>query len=433
MTRKIVRFAAGLCAAALLAGAARAEKPNVVVIFADDVGVEAINSYGGEYYTPRLDRMAAEGVRATNAHAMPLCTPSRIRLMTGKYNFRNYRAMMYMHKDEYTIGHLMQDAGYRTMVAGKWQLHDNPMEDLVGATPADAGFDENFIWQLERNDRGSRYWGPTLWDDGERVIVEDMVFGSDLINDHVLEFMRRPEDDPFFIYYTMNLGHVPYVRTPDSMAASTDKEKFAGMITYMDKLVGKVLDETRALDADRRTLVIFTADNGTHQTMTTRRNGTEVKGGKGITTLAGTHVPFIASWQGVLPAGATPEGLIDIMDLLPTLADITGQTLEEGRTDGVSMMPLLSGETSSVRDHIFHHYSPRWTWEPHRYAFDTRWKLYGDGRFYDLRHDPLEQNVLQADGLGANGRHARSRLQNVLDGIDDGPLGGTWTHPDMEK
>lgn len=144
------------------------EKPNVILILADDIGVETIGAYGSEYKTPNIDSLAHQGVRIDNAHATPICTPSRVRLLTGKYSFRNYKGFAYLDPSEYGIGHMMKDAGYTTMVAGKWQLAGNSFNAINGTRPKQAGFDEHIVWYIEPALKGSRYWQPTFIENGER-------------------------------------------------------------------------------------------------------------------------------------------------------------------------------------------------------------------------------------------------------------------------
>ena len=163
-------------------------QPNIIVILADDLGVETLGVYGGtSYETPELDRIAAEGVRFENGHSQPLCTPTRVKLMTGLHNYRNYREFMYLDPADVTFAHVLAQAGYRTVISGKWQLTNNLYMVHQGASPQQAGFDEHRLWQLRREGRGSRYWGPTLVTNDRKETWGDDVFGPDLTNDFILD------------------------------------------------------------------------------------------------------------------------------------------------------------------------------------------------------------------------------------------------------
>lgn len=121
--------------------------PSIILMLADDVGAETVGVYGGQsYQTPNLDQLANDGIRFSYGNAQPLCTPSRVKIMTGQYNFRNYSHFAYLDASQRTIGNLLSEAGYRTMIAGKWQLYSNPFEDLHGAMPVEAGFEDFRLW-----------------------------------------------------------------------------------------------------------------------------------------------------------------------------------------------------------------------------------------------------------------------------------------------
>ena len=384
--------------------------PNVVFILADDLGVEGVQSYGSEIETPNLSALAAAGLQVDNAHAMPICTPSRVRILTGRDSGRNYRDFGHLDEKETTMAQLLRRGGYRTMLAGKWQLGRGLDRRLVGASPAAAGFDEYLAWQIQDEDVGSRYWGPTLWRNGVRETVEDRVFGPDLVNDAVLDFIGRNREVPFFVFYSMLLPHDPFVLTPE-MAGPADRSlKFAGMVRYMDRLVGSVINRLKELGLQENTLIVFTADNGTHPSITTKSNGQPVRGGKGRTTDAGTHVPFIVAGPGVSKAGVRSTALVDVADILPTLVDITGIPKPVADIDGVSLRPLLTGERSAVRDAIYQAYRST-SYDPFEiYAFDARWKLYSDGRFFDRANDPLERSPLRTEALVGSAAQAHARL-----------------------
>ena len=192
-----------------------AGKPNVLLIMVDDMGAECLSCYGGrEYATPNLDALAASGAKFTHCYSTPLCTPSRVQIMTGKYNFRNYVQFGYLPPKETNFAHLFRAAGYRTCVAGKWQLSGERGEPREKSNPADWGFDEYCLWQLD--DRQSRYWDPLLEQDGKILRPGKDAYGPDLISDYLIDFVGRNKDRPFFAYYPMILTHGPFEPTPAS-------------------------------------------------------------------------------------------------------------------------------------------------------------------------------------------------------------------------
>lgn len=407
--------------------------PNVVLILADDIGVETVGAYGSEYVTPSIDSIASSGIRFDNAHATPVCTPTRTRMMTGTYNFKHYKAFAHLDPRTYTVSELMKDAGYKTMIAGKWQLAGNGVDGLRGTLPAEAGFEESIVWYIEPNKKGKRYWGPTFVKNGETISYCHSDFGPDILNDHVLDFIDRNKSEPFFIYYPMILAHDPWVTTPDSPDADTIPEKFTGMMGYMDKLVGKVLNKLDQHGLAENTLVLFIGDNGTHTDITSQRNGIPVKGGKWFTKDSGTHVPFLARWGTRLPKGEVRDGLVDIMDVTPTLASAVGRPLPVA-VDGKELLSMMDGRTTEVRDGIFMHYAPRWG-SPHgpmmhaRFAFDKHWKLYDDGLFFNTQQDVDEAHPLTIETLKGEALMAYQKLSQLMNSMDDGPLSEPFQNP----
>jgi arylsulfatase A-like enzyme len=375
--------------------------PNIVLIMADDLGYECLAVNGAlDYRTPNLDRLAEQGVRFTNAHSTPLCTPTRVQLMTGKYNFRNYTEFGCLPPGERTFAHQLQQAGYRTAVIGKWQLA-GPIEGTgyrgQGTLPEAAGFDEHCLWQVQA--RGSRYWDPLLQINGELGTPRQGEYGPDVFAQFGESFIERHRRRPFLLYYPMVLTHNPFVPTPRSPGLATaDKVKddprwFGDMVAYMDHQVGRIVRSVERHGLLENTLILFTGDNGTHPSITTRTRSGPYQGGKGGTTAAGTHVPLIAAWKGTGASGVVCEDLIDFTDFFPTLAEVARARMPGGHPgDGRSFLSQISGHKGKPRDHIFCHYDPRWaSRRPARWVMDKRWKLYQDGRFFDLARDPLEK------------------------------------------
>jgi arylsulfatase A len=415
-----MRFAFALIALLSFAAptlAAEPKRPNIVLIMADDFGYECVGANGGGYKTPNLDALAAGGVRFTQAYSTPLCTPSRVQLMTGRYNCRNYVRFGQLDFKERTFAHVLKAAGYSTFIAGKWQLSGG----LKG--PHDAGFDEYCLWQIYAEEKGSRYADPKIHANGKLLDGLTKKYGEDVFREYIEDFVTRHKDKPFLVYWPMVLTHGPFDPTPDSKpgAKLNDKANFPDMVAYLDKSVGKLVAHLDKLGLRENTLILFTGDNGTGRPITSTLDGKPVQGGKGTTTTLGTHAPLIASWPGTAAKGKVCADLIDFTDILPTLAAAAGAELPKGVTlDGRSFLPQVKGEKGTPREWIFCHYEPRQgkNDRKERYAQDARFKLYRDGRFYDLEADPLEQKPLKVEN------DARKKLQAVLDKFEkENPFG----------
>ena len=398
-------------------------RPNIILIMADDLGYETLRVNGSTSYdTPRLDELAETGMRFTNAFSTPLCTPSRVQIMTGKYNFRNYVGFGLLDPAERTFGHLLQEAGYRTAVVGKWQLYGNQRQRELagrgGALPEEAGFDTYRLWQVK--DRGYRFKHATLDTYGEGLITYENQFGPDLFADFIESFVSEPSEDPFFVYFPMALTHDPFRPTPDDPVYDTlavdgvnDPAYFASNVAYMDKLIGRIVDHLEEAGLRENTLILFTGDNGTDRDVTSRFGEQVIQGNKGYPNRYGTHVPFVANWPGVIEPGQVNDNLVDFTDVLPTLMDVAASPIPgDFLTDGLSFYPQLIGEADTVRAWIFCHYAPEWgVFENSRFAQTRDWKLYEDGTFYHIAEDPEEANP----GGEAMPPEVRDMLQDVLD------------------
>jgi arylsulfatase A len=414
-----------------VADAADAPKPNLILILADDLGYECLGCNGStSYKTPALDRLAADGMRFRHCYVQPLCTPTRVQLMTGQYNVRNYINFGLLDPNATTFAHLLKRAGYATAIAGKWQLghgFDGPKK---------FGFDEYCLWQLTR--RPPRYANPGLEINGKQIDYAKGEYGPDLVSDYALDFIARNQSRPFFLYYPMMLTHAPYQPTPDSPdwdakakgeQVHVDKKHFGEMVAYMDKLVGKLVAKLDDLKLRQNTLVLFVGDNGTGRGVNSRMGDVTVAGGKGTTTTTGMHVPFVANWPGVIPAGRVSDDLIDSTDFLPTLCATAGAALPSpppsggggqggGPLDGRSFLPQLRGEKGQPRDWIYCWYAPNQNGNvdvPREFAADRQYKLYRGGEFYDYATDPQEKKPLDAKAPSADAAAARSMLQAALD------------------
>ena len=396
----------------------KSSKPNIVLIMADDFGYECVSANGGQSYkTPNLDRLAASGVRFEHCHVQPLCTPTRVQLMTGRYNIRNYLNFGTLPRNEVTFGQLLKQSGYATGICGKWQLGKEV------DSPQHFGFDEALLWQHTR--RPARYANPGLEYNGKEVEYPLGSYGPKIINDFAIDFASRHKDRPFLLYYPMMLTHSPYQPTPDSdrwdPATQGEKQKdqpsnFADMVEYMDKMVGRLDAKLSELGIRDNTLLIFLGDNGTGRTITSRFRGVDLQGGKGTTTHLGTHVPLIVSWPGVLKAGRVLGDLVCSVDILPTICD-AGRVDVEHSIDGVSFLPTLVGKPATPRDSLYCWYSPRQKLDlsVKEYAFNREFKLYRTGELYRIDKDALEVTPLDTRNLDRESLAAKQMLQRTLD------------------
>lgn len=386
-----------LAAAAAWAGPAKA-KPSILLIMADDLGYECLGCYGGtSYRTPHLDRLAREGIRFTNCFSTPKCSPSRVTIMTGRYTFRTTTRWGHLPPEEITFGHVLLGAGYATALAGKWQMV------LLRTDPqhvARSGFQHNCCWGWHE---GPRYWQPLVWEDGrQRDDVADR-YGPDVYCRFLIDFIREHRGGPFLAYYPMTLCHFPKGHEPKGPHGRW--ETYAEMVAAMDRQVGKLVAALDRLGLRRRTLILFTGDNGSPGKVVSQLDGRSVRGGKATLTDAGTRVPLLANWPGTAPSGAVNDDLIDFSDFLPTLAELAGADLPGGVTiDGRSFAPQLRGLRGDPR---------RWVhtrWDGRSWVRDKRWKLYDDGRLYDMAADPLERQAVNPADETPESAAARERL-----------------------
>ncbi|HJQ82063.1 MAG TPA: sulfatase-like hydrolase/transferase [Lacipirellulaceae bacterium] len=394
-----------------------AEKPNIVLIMADDFGYECVAANGGKYRTPNLDKLAATGMRFEECYVQPLCTPTRVQLMTGLYNVRNYFSFGKIGRDAETFAHFLKDAGYTTGMAGKWQL------GRAKNLPRRLGFDEFVLWQHTR--RPSRYANPGLEYNGDERDFSNGEYGPDLINDFVLDFITRHKEGPFFLYYSMMLAHAPFQPTPDSPdwnpQARDEKVKdakyFGDMVAYADKLVGRVEAKLEELGIRENTLVIFLGDNGTGAGITSRFEGREIRGGKGQTIKRGMHVPLIANWPGHIAAGSVNDNLVASTDFLPTICDAAGAKLPTAMpADGQSFYAQLLGKTGTPRETLYCWYARGAAMKNVReFAMTKQYKLYRDGRFFDVVADPEERAPRKIAELRGDAAEAANKLSSVLE------------------
>jgi len=324
----------------------------------------------------------------------------------------------------------MQYAGYKTCITGKWQLWSYNPPDFEpewrgqGMLPENAGFDEYFLWHAgHTEDKGSRYADPVILDNNGLRQDTEGKYGPDLYTEYLLDFAKRHQDQPFFIYYPMALTHGPFMPTPDSPGWARDRQKsdlknFTDMVEYTDKLIGRIMDGLDNLGLRDDTLVMFIGDNGSPTEVVSMLGDRPFQGGKGKSTDAGTRVPLVASWGNCETGTTICDDLVDCSDFLPTIMDVVGTPLpSDAICDGRSFLPQLVGERPNPRKWIYAWYNPLPGWAKEGYhlqewAQDQTWKLYDDGQLYNLVADELEEYPIEEDTEAS--KAARQNLQSVL-------------------
>lgn len=426
---------------------------NVVLILIDDLNHYGVTAYGADrlhsydeeftnksFSTPNIDDIAKQGLRVDNAFAYPLCENTRIALMSGKRNDRNYLQPKSQHESDITFGDAFKKAGYTTGLFGKWKQTRGTRE--VGG--------KNYISQFGWDDyaafdvvaEGQRFINPNLVINGEilnynnRTDVDPATnrrwYGPDIINRHALNFIEKNKEKPFFLYYPMLLVHDDHKPTPDTQPHSIfdefpenadynnmrgdDRYYFPDMIEYMDKLIGKVEAKLVEEGLDKNTLIVIMGDNGTKSSFGhVFPDGSIYRGGKGSNADNGLHVPLILSLPGIIPNGArtstsiksgyrTYQGLVNVTDIYPTIAEAAGITMPNAsQVDGISFWQQVIGAADhEPRNYIYTWYIGNKTYQDEdavlRYVFNKDYKLYAPdkdfpaGRFFDLQNDPFEQD-----------------------------------------
>lgn len=421
MTTRTTRrtFLGSLAAPLLRASNAR---PNVILILADDLGIGDLGCYGQEKIrTPNLDRMAAAGMRFTQAYAgSTVCAPSRCCLMTGLHNGHgrvrdNIPHGVFLQPDDLTVAEALKQAGYRTGAIGKWGLGNPGSWGL----PNMQGFDE-FFGYLDQ-DHAHNYYPEYLWENEREVLQpgnranKRQSYSPELLARRATAFIQENAQRPFFLYFAPTLPHwSDYPRnSPDSQDIPIDtyekeawpevERKYASMVTLLDKHVGQILGQVSELGLSRQTLVIFTSDNGPSAERLHRpaffKSGGPFRGTKRDLNEGGIRVPMLAHWSGAIQPGSICEEICAFWDFLPTAAELAGLPAPE-KTDGISLLPALEGRPRKQHDFLY------WDYGHGREKFSQavrkgKWKAIRNGsasfvELYDVIRDPAEATDLSA-------------------------------------
>lgn len=422
------------------AGASVDDRPNILFILLDNVGKDWFRCYGSqEDQTPNIDRLARTGIKYRNCYVTPVCSTTRVMLLTGRYPFTTgwhthhdpaiYGGGYFDWRNEVCMARVLQDAGYETCISGKWQINDlfDPEQEEALTKH---GFDEYCIFPEGKKGHPAhkkRYWDPYVIRNGEKLETEGQ-FGPDIFTDYLIDFFKRKKDKPFFAYYSTILTHIPVVSTPHNKDEDlSPRGKFAGMLNYADFLIGRLEKSLEELGLREKTIIFIVVDNGTDkgtdqkdpQDLGGRINGRTA--GEGIYSLKeqGINMPLIVNCPGYIPEGKESDTLVDASDFLPTLAGLANAKLPSGvRIDGQSFAGEITG---SDRD-----FTPRpWCLSQYyktRVVRNQRFKLYSTGEFYDLSADPLEEHNINLSEILEKDNELNigyRELQKVLDSLPE--------------
>ncbi|AMV40713.1 sulfatase [Planctomyces sp. SH-PL62] len=390
-------------------GATVDDRPNVVFILADDLGIDDLHSYGrDDHATPNLDRLAARGARFTSAYCgLSICSASRAALMTGKSSARLHlttylpgrpdapsqkllhpKINMFLPNSETTLAERFKALGYATGIFGKWHLNGGPG---TKSAPTDQGFDEAFLPPGDSE--------PSATEGGKNEYA---------ITRRAIDFLERKKDAPFFLYVAHHSPHIRLAAKAELVAKHKDafNPVYAAMIETLDDTVGLILAAIEREGLERKTIVVFTSDNGGLHVLEggeVATHNTPFRAGKGYLYEGGLRVPLIVAWPGRIPAAVIDEPTVN-MDFTPTLLELCGAPAPtEPELDGASIAERLrGGPPAPPRSFPFHF--PHYTNQGSRPAGSLReedWKLiehYEDGRLelFDLAADPGEQTDLAA-------------------------------------
>ena len=388
-------------------------KPNIIFILVDDLGIDGVGCYGSDKRkTPQLDRLATSGTRFDICYSMPMCAPSRMTLMSGRYPFRT--GSLLKVGQEQPIAKLLKEGGYATAQAGKWRQ--------MGGRPSEWGFEE----YCTDDTAGGYYWKDSYIKNGETIKVDKETYNPDVLQKFCLDFIQRHQEKPFFLYYAMHLVHTPILRTPDSKGDVKGDAVYDDNIAYMDKQIGEVVGFLEKLKLTSKTVVLVAGDNGSNHGFQTTIGGRQINGAKLSILEGGSRVPFIASWTGTTPASKVSKDIISFADFHTTFLELAGVKPPEGLTfDGISFAPQLHGEVGDPRKWAFVQFGPKW------FVREKGWKMNNSGELFEMSDAPFVEKLVPLENDTEVTREARKRLTKILGTID--PASGNISGGEEEQ
>ncbi|MEO8595443.1 MAG: sulfatase [Candidatus Solibacter sp.] len=361
--RAFLSSVTGVAVSASLCGQQR--RPNIVIIYADDLGYGDLGCYGSPIPTPNIDLLAEEGARFTNFYsASPVCSPSRAALMTGRYPTRVEVPVVLGPGDaglpdsETTVAQVLKSAGYRTACIGKWHLGS-----AAQYLPTNRGFDEFFGVPYSAD------MSPCPLIRGTSVMAPspDLSKLTARFTQEATDFINRSKDAPFFLYLAHTAPHLPLVPSA-RFAGKSDLGAYADVVQELDWSTGEVMAALKANGLDSNTLVMFSSDNGPWY----QGSPGNLRGRKGDTYEGGMREPFLARFPGVIPSGIGCTGIATTLDLLPTLTRLCGATPSPNQLDGVDIWPLMTGQQWDLERDVFLYFDSVYL----QCARLGRWKLH---------------------------------------------------------
>lgn len=413
--------------------AQKQQKPNVIFILADDLGLGDLGCYGQrQIKTPEIDRMAREGmIFTTHYSGSTVSAPSRGSLMTGKHighayirgnkGYKGEDGSQYdepLKDEEITLGEIFKSAGYKTACIGKWGLGGPNSE----GHPLNQGFDRFYGYLSQLN--AHNYYPQFLWDNNKKVMLNGEKYTHDLVIAQAVDYIKNSNGDPFFLYLTPTIPHADlklpkehigeyensFLETPFAGGGYTEcsnpRATFAAMVTHLDSDVGRIISLLKELNIDDNTIIVFTSDNGTHSEGGHDPYYFESSGGfrgqKRDLYEGGIRTPFIVRWSSVIKEGSVSTHVSSFWDFMPTMCDLIGVSTPKN-SDGISYLPTLTSKGKQQKhDNLYFEFHEmggkqaviKDNWKLIRLNAQTPEKVYYE--LYDLSSDPTERHNLYA-------------------------------------